>query len=368
MLGVREHQHFLGESITASARPYMVSRSWSFLVVITIIGILIALLLPAVQAAREAARRMQCSNNLKQIGLAMHNYHAAVFPCIPKCLWSVGPKPARSDPTNNPTFSWAVYLLPFVEQQGIYDQLNFGKNTQQAPNSNYAGELIPVYSCPSDPSSTERITSGTMYADELMHSVPATTPRSYMESEEAYDCSTGLSPNGYCLKWGGQGFYADTGYFPRGACNEIRVRMIADIPTGSAIHWPSPRACRTALIGRAGCTEIVRPSARPTASTSTGRTAAARWAATGGILATRRDFQEHAPWQHERHDGRRLGAYHQRDHRHDHVSAAGDHCCRRHRFRPGLTRRKIGYWRLAPIGQTRLSVLPGTTGGPSLPA
>ena len=61
MLGERELQHFLGGSITASARPYMVSRLVELLVVITIIGILIALLLPAVQAAREAARRMQCA-------------------------------------------------------------------------------------------------------------------------------------------------------------------------------------------------------------------------------------------------------------------------------------------------------------------
>ena len=199
------------------------------MVVITIIGILIALLLPAIQAAREAARSLQCKNNLKQIGLALHNYEAA-FHAFPFSF----PKSAWSNPTNNPTFSWAVYLLPFVEQQGIYDQLDCGKNSAQAPNSNYAGELIPVYSCPSDPSSTLRITSGTMYADDFMHSVPATTPRSYMESEEVYDCSTGLSPNGYCLKGGGQGFYADTGYYAGGVVHvtSIRVRVIADITDG----------------------------------------------------------------------------------------------------------------------------------------
>ena len=78
------------------------------LVVITIIGILIALLLPAVQAAREAARRLQCSNNLKQLTLAMHNYHTThgVFP--PGCL-----------STNN--LSWNCFILPQIEQQGLYD-------------------------------------------------------------------------------------------------------------------------------------------------------------------------------------------------------------------------------------------------------
>ena len=98
--------------------------------------------------------------------------------------------------------------------------MRFDRNTQQAPNSNYAGELISVYNCPSDPSSTERITSGMKHADEWMHSVPATTPRSYMESMAVYDCSKdGVSPNGYCLSPGGEGFYSETGYLAYRARN-----------------------------------------------------------------------------------------------------------------------------------------------------
>ncbi len=89
------------------------------LVVIAIIGILIALLLPAVQAAREAARRMQCTNNLKQIGVAMHNYHDT-YRCFPAGFtWT----------RHNPQFwgrrawGWNAFILPFMEQQSLHDEL-----------------------------------------------------------------------------------------------------------------------------------------------------------------------------------------------------------------------------------------------------
>src|SRR4051794_24149016 len=83
------------------------------LVVIAIIAVLIALLLPAVQAAREAARRAQCVNNMKQIGIAMHNYHDSVGslpPGIKGCCYG----------------SWQVYILPWVEQQAMFNAWNNG--------------------------------------------------------------------------------------------------------------------------------------------------------------------------------------------------------------------------------------------------
>src|ERR1700689_4345830 len=84
------------------------------LVVIAIIAVLIALLLPAVQAAREAARRAQCVNNLKQLGLALHNYHDTMG-CLP---WDHGPNSWNE-------WSGMTMLLPFMEQTSLYNSINF---------------------------------------------------------------------------------------------------------------------------------------------------------------------------------------------------------------------------------------------------
>ncbi|MDR1958420.1 MAG: DUF1559 domain-containing protein, partial [Planctomycetaceae bacterium] len=95
------------------------------LVVIAIIGILIALLLPAVQAAREAARRMQCSNHLKQWGLGLHTHHDA-FNKFPSTLYQVtggcGPE-SRSTSYRKERLSFVYPLLPYIEQTAIYDNI-----------------------------------------------------------------------------------------------------------------------------------------------------------------------------------------------------------------------------------------------------
>src|SRR5271170_5170612 len=100
------------------------------LVVIAIIAVLIALLLPAVQAAREAARRAQCTNNLKQLGLAVHNYHSSTN-VIPAANMFLGPTNGSWGWCHN----WTVYLLPHLEQTNLYNSFNFSNDPTQLANS-----------------------------------------------------------------------------------------------------------------------------------------------------------------------------------------------------------------------------------------
>jgi prepilin-type N-terminal cleavage/methylation domain-containing protein/prepilin-type processing-associated H-X9-DG protein len=134
------------------------------LVVISIIAVLIALLLPAVQSAREAARRLQCTNNLKQIGLAMHNYHSTydVFPMAAS-------KNCNSDPASNcPGYAdwrgWSALAsaLPFVEQQALYNAINFSfaeeihDAVSQPMNSTVVVTVVNGFLCPTDPNVGQR--------------------------------------------------------------------------------------------------------------------------------------------------------------------------------------------------------------------
>ena len=125
------------------------------LVVIAIIGILIALLLPAVQAAREAARRMQCSNNLKQLGLGLHSYHSATGsfpPCAvtsgTSALWGGEAYDVRVEARSGEHgTSWMLHILPYIEQGMIFDQWNFGLNV--LGNAIVAQTDIAAFYCPS---------------------------------------------------------------------------------------------------------------------------------------------------------------------------------------------------------------------------
>lgn len=116
------------------------------LVVIAIIAILIALLLPAVQQAREAARRTQCRNNLKQIGVALHNYSDAhkTFPPGYVSLFDA----AGND--TGPGWSWATLVLPQMDLAMVYNQVNINTGVEQPSNATVRMHSFPVFQCPSD--------------------------------------------------------------------------------------------------------------------------------------------------------------------------------------------------------------------------
>jgi prepilin-type N-terminal cleavage/methylation domain-containing protein len=135
------------------ARRYAARQSRAFtlvelLVVIAIIGILVALLLPAVQSAREAARRMQCQNNLKQLGLALHNYHDTQQAFPPGATMP----DATIETQNNDQLgaNWVIKILPYMEQQNLYNQFDFTVGIPNAKNAVPRSTKLAAMLCPSD--------------------------------------------------------------------------------------------------------------------------------------------------------------------------------------------------------------------------
>ena len=165
------------------------------LVVIAIIGILIALLLPAVQAAREAARRMQCTNNLKQIGLGLHNYHD-----INKSL--PGYRTYSQYSWSGTGWGWGVVLLPFMEQQPLYDLLDISHNTfAQAQNGTAGADVqealatvLSGYRCPSSDAPE------TMDISDVEYGVCSyAASRGY--GQAGYDDDKGANNGGVSVSW-----------------------------------------------------------------------------------------------------------------------------------------------------------------------
>jgi prepilin-type N-terminal cleavage/methylation domain-containing protein len=126
------------------------------LVVIAIIGVLVGLLLPAIQAARESARRVSCTNNLKNLGIAILNFHDS-HKKLPTSNRAAGA-------TNAPRYAWSTLMLPYFEEQNTYDlydfQSNWSKptaaNDKVLPNFKVVGQRLPVFECASTPDPDDR--------------------------------------------------------------------------------------------------------------------------------------------------------------------------------------------------------------------
>ena len=162
-------------------KPRAVRRSGGFtlielLVVIAIIAILTALLLPAVQQAREAARRTQCQNNLKQLGLAIHNFYDA-YQKLPSSL-----RPPSNN-TTSPRYGVITQLLPYIEQESIWDLYDSTRSWSKAPNPALGSTVIPILSCASDPEDAHRLDVD-----------PATSNSAGVVAIADYAASNGLDP------------------------------------------------------------------------------------------------------------------------------------------------------------------------------
>ncbi|HEV3416535.1 MAG TPA: DUF1559 domain-containing protein [Pirellulales bacterium] len=130
------------------------------LVVITIIGILMSLLLPAVQSAREAARKLQCANNIKNLGLALLNYHTSFGAFPASSVWKTGWVPNKGGnldltnidkPNNNQLAeTWVITILPQIEQQNLRNSFDLTNPIPNAANANARGTVLSIMLCPSD--------------------------------------------------------------------------------------------------------------------------------------------------------------------------------------------------------------------------
>jgi prepilin-type processing-associated H-X9-DG protein len=120
-------------------------------------GMVAALLFPGVQAAKDRGRRAECPNNLKQIGLAMHNYHD-VYKCFPPAV--------ITDANDQPMRSWRVAILPFIEQAPLYDQYDFSEPWDGPKNRTLHNRSVPTYRCPDDGGALPTETSYVMIVGE----------------------------------------------------------------------------------------------------------------------------------------------------------------------------------------------------------
>lgn len=188
---------------SASLRAQSAFTLVELLVVIAIVGLLLALLLPAVQAAREAARRASCTNNLRQMGLGLHNYHQAMG-CFPpggiEHRAMINPRTGRPYGPSGRQLAWSLFLLPYVEQKPLYDRIDTGKAFDAPENAEAAATILPLYICPSATKQRELRQGrgpcdyGGIYGERITS--PNSPPKGMMLYDRALsvtDCTDGTS-------------------------------------------------------------------------------------------------------------------------------------------------------------------------------
>ncbi len=233
------------------------------LVVIAIIAILIALLLPAVQQAREAARRSQCKNNLKQFGLAMHNYHETYLSFPPASVTPIScsmSTPAAGTTTalnTNYNWGWGTFLLPMLDQAPLYQQLGpngctFPVSTTPYLTSTLLQQALPAFVCPSDTGATVNMFFANYSKSNYVISEQIATANSSVRIRDIIDGTSNTFLHGErALFPGGSNGKRYTGgiIWGRGAF-DAENKFCAVVP----INTPSPTTSATTITGDTLCT------------------------------------------------------------------------------------------------------------------
>lgn len=224
-------------------RPRLGFTLVELLVVIAIIGGLIAILLPAVQQAREAARRMQCQNNLKQISLATHLYNDT-YRALPMGGYGGGLFSSAMENLPNAIkyrqVSWGTALLPYVEQSALYDQFDPSFWYTQAPNQQISQTKLSVFVCPSNPSGDQLKPNGDLPTSTILY---GRSDYGGNNGERSLRCKP-ESPTGAC-----QNNYGNSDSGPRGPVQvslagrpNIAMRNITDGTSNTIWAGEAPNA------------------------------------------------------------------------------------------------------------------------------
>jgi prepilin-type N-terminal cleavage/methylation domain-containing protein/prepilin-type processing-associated H-X9-DG protein len=216
------------------------------LVVIAIIGVLVALLLPAVQYARESARRMQCSNNMRQIGLGIHNMHDALKVAPPGAVsgTTITEPHSRFQIPAGVYHGWAVFILPYADNKPLSDNYRLDKDWRAPENKLVRESRVPIFQCPSTPNPTrmDNFTSGgftwkaavgdyapnnsvntALYAAGFINVLTSKAPDGFLKVNQCHNfsmCTDGLSNTMFiCEDAGRPARYRTRGKITTGTCS-----------------------------------------------------------------------------------------------------------------------------------------------------